>query len=290
MIADYRTALLDHPILDREEELRLLRTATQHESSRSRQRAAGRLAQHNMRLVWSIVRKYTPPNNMSHEHLFAVGLLGLYKAIQKFDVGRKLRLSTYATNWIRQAITREIEDFGHTIRIPSHMNQAIARENRVRAELSALTGNAPSEEELSEALGVKPKEISFYREVRTRCHANLSLNSPARAGDPDGPTLGDTLSSETNGPEDELPHLFDERHADTANLKRAIERLPPEHARIIRARYGLGDVPPKSLRELGEELGTSPERVRQKQFTATENLARQLIAARSRKLQAPMSG
>ena len=283
MIADTRADLLDHPVLSRVEESRLLKIVTHSDSPRQRERAVERLARHNMRLVESIARKYSPPSSMSRDHLFAAGLEGLHKAIRKFDLSKNVRLSTYATNWIRQSVTREIEDFGHTIRIPSHMNQAISRERRARTELSSWTGTEPSDEKLAEPLGVKPDQIDFYREVKTRCHYNPSLDTPTNPANPNGPRLGEELPSEDSSPDASLPHLFDERYQTAAELREAIQELPDVYAKIVRDRFGLSDRPAKSLREVGDELGISPERVRQKQLKATEILYQKIVAARSRR-------
>lgn len=278
VLQDAPARLLDHGILTRGQELRLLRRATLSRDCREKKRATDQIASSNMRLVASIAAKYSPPQSLTGEDLFAAGCQGLYRAIQKFDVDRGFRFSTYATRWIRQSISRAIEDSGSTIRVPSHMHQKVARASRARTDLSATLGEPPDSAVLADYLGVRSDEVEFYRTVTARCGPHVTLDEPLSE---DGTKLSESLSDPKAYTEGSLPHLFNQKAADLEALPAALDHLKPEYRHIIVSRYGLGDSEPRTLRTLANELGLSQERVRQKQIRATEALLQYMIAARS---------
>lgn len=271
--------LMSHPLLDKNEERNLLRGVAQAPTKKQRDRAAHQLAACNMRLVDSVARKYLPPGTMTHQDLFDAGCEGLSRAIQKFDLDKDVRFSTYATYWIQQSITRELENSSRPIRVPAHLHQKIARALRASNTLSLATGHNPTATELAGHLGVPVEEVDSYYKVRARCSETRSLQSQITE---DGRELQDTIPDQETCAEDLLPALFDERTADALLLQQAVEALPETQRHIIRARYGLDGEKPKSLREVSEELGISSERVRQRQLTAIDELYRNLVAAKSR--------
>ena len=271
--------LLNHGLLQPDEERYLLRDVARAPTRRRRDRAAGRLAASNMRLVDSVARKYFPPGTMSHEDLFEAGCEGLYRAIRKFDPDRGVKFSTYATYWIRQAIARELENYSRPIRLPAHLHQKIARAIRTASDLSLTSGHAPSKEELADHLGVTVQDVDSYHNVRKRCSETRSMNSPITE---DGREFAEVMPDGAKCAEDHLPHLFDEQTSDALLLHQALDTLSETERHIVRARYGLDGKEPKTLAYLSKELGISAERVRQRQLNATDKLYRKLVAAKSR--------
>lgn len=270
---DQHRHLLVHGLLSATAERRLFeRLADPSISPQEHRRIEAKIARSNMRLVEKIARTYTPPGTLTHEDLFAAGCRGLLRAIEKFDVSLRYRFSTYATRWIRQAINRELEDTSHTIRVPSHMHQKIARARRAQASLAATTGSEPSKKELANELGVDPAEVDFYDVVSRRCVANLSLDAPLlEDGEPLHAILPDPASTGPHGP---LPDLLDPAGEHAHVLDEVIDTLPADLAEIIRGRYGLGQphAKAKTLDELGRDFGVSKERIRQKQLKALDLL------------------
>ena len=216
----------------------------------------------NSRLVISVAKKYMG-RGVPFLDLIQEGNIGLIRATKKFDYRRGHKFSTYATWWIRQAVTRAIADQGRTIRVPVHMGDQINKLLRVQHQLTQRLGRDPSVEELAEALEVPPKKVENMIQVARR---PLSLETPT--DDEEDSVLGDFIE------DDEAPHPDDTA---TYNLLRehlteVMDSLPPREVRILQLRYGLLDGQAYTLEEVGRKMGVTRERVRQIEAQALSRL------------------
>jgi len=216
----------------------------------------------NSRLVISIAKKYMGLG-VPFLDLIQEGNIGLMRAAKKFDYRRGFKFSTYATWWIRQAITRALADQSRTIRVPVHMGDQISRMMRVQHQLKQHLSRDPSVEEIAEALATTPKKVEAMIQASRR---PLSLQTPV--GDEEEEVLGDFI-------EDREAQSPDE--ATTYNLLREqvdafLEHLPPREARILQLRYGLLDGKVLTLNEVGRRMGITRERVRQIEAQALKRL------------------
>ena len=218
----------------------------------------------NSRLVISVAQKFTG-RGVPFIDLIQDGNIGLMRAVKKFDHSRGYKFSTYATWWIRQAITRSVANQGRTIRLPAYMNDQIVKMNWTREKLTKELERDPSVEELASALEVTPKKLQFMRRVANQ---TLSLNKPKY--DEDDAEFGDFVpDADAPGPEESAA-----QSVLRIAIDRVFERLPPREARVLRMRYGLDGKKPHTLKEVGDKLGVSRERVRQIESRAKRRFRR----------------
>ena len=216
----------------------------------------------NSRLVISVAKKYMG-RGVPFLDLIQEGNIGLIRATKKFDYRRGHKFSTYATWWIRQAVTRAIADQGRTIRVPVHMGDQINKLLRVQHQLTQRLGRDPSVEELAEALDVPPKKVENMIQVARR---PLSLETPT--DDEEDSVLGDFIEDDDSPPPDESAtyNLLRE------HLQEVLNTLPPREVRILQLRYGLLDGQAYTLEEVGRKMGVTRERVRQIEAQALSRL------------------
>jgi len=216
----------------------------------------------NSRLVISVAKKYMG-RGVPFLDLIQEGNIGLIRATKKFDYRRGHKFSTYATWWIRQAVTRAIADQGRTIRVPVHMGDQINKLLRVQHQLTQRLGRDPSVEELAIALDVPPKKVENMIQVARR---PLSLETPT--DDEEDSVLGDFIEDEEAPPPDDSAtyNLLRE------HLEEVLNGLPPREVRILQLRYGLLDGQAYTLEEVGRKMGVTRERVRQIEAQALSRL------------------
>jgi len=216
----------------------------------------------NSRLVISVAKKYMG-RGVPFLDLIQEGNIGLIRATKKFEYQRGHKFSTYATWWIRQAVTRAIADQGRTIRVPVHMGDQINKLLRTQHQLTQKLGRDPTVEEMAEALEVPPKKVENMIQVARR---PLSLETPT--DDEEDSVLGDFIEDdEAPPPDDTATYNLLREHLDEV-----LETLPPREVRILQLRYGLQDGQAYTLEEVGRKMGVTRERVRQIEAQALQRL------------------
>jgi RNA polymerase primary sigma factor len=248
-----------YPLLTAAEEVELAKRV-----ERGDREAKDRMINSNLRLVISIAKRYQG-HDLPLLDLIQEGIIGLIRAVEKFDWRKGFKFSTYATWWIRQAVQRGVANKSRTIRIPVHISEREQRLRRAERDLRAKLGREPDEKEVAKEAKLPLKQV---REVRAAARAVTSLDRPV--GDEGDATYGDIVAREhAPAPEDEVRVSLGHEA-----LHRAIAELPDREREVVKLRYGLdGDADPASLEEIGRRMGITRERVRQIEAEALERLA-----------------
>jgi len=244
---------------------RLLTPAEERELARRKdlgdEGAKQRLIESNLRLVMSITRNYTRAE-VPLLDLIQEGNLGLIRAVEKFDYKLGYKLSTYATWWIRQSITRALADQGRTIRLPVHVAEQVRRVMRARRQLAQRLNRDPSNEEIGKEAGFPVERVEELFELVTD---PVSLETPVG----DGESLYADLIEDERA---ESPSALTDSNARTVELRDALEALEPRMRHVVSRRFGLDGEQPQTLEDLGSELGITRERVRQIETRALRQL------------------
>ena len=244
------------PLLTREEERELARRKDEGDEEAKR-----RLIESNLRLVMAITRNYTKAN-VPLLDLIQEGNLGLIRAVEKFDYRLGYKLSTYATWWIRQAITRALADQGRTIRLPVHVADQVRRLLRARRQLAQKLNREPTLAELAREAQQSEERVRELLELREN---PVSLETPVG----DGESLYGDLIEDVNSL---APHEQSAEQARGRELAGALEQLNPRMRRVLSLRFGLDGDAPQTLEEVGSQLGITRERVRQLETRALRDL------------------
>jgi RNA polymerase primary sigma factor len=250
------------PLLTREEELEYAKKAKAGDK-----KALKKLIESNLRFVVSVAKKYLGCGLPLHD-LIAEGLLGLIEAARRFDPDKGVKFISYAVWWIRQSIMQALAQQTGAVKIPVKQAVLVNKITRSYGELLKKLGREPTTEELAEYLGMEPKDIE---RLTTVCQLPLSLDTPI--GEEEDITFKDFLKGAgTAEVEEKVVHEELKQ-----NIKEMLEQLTPQEKKIIIMRFGLGGEEPKTLREIGEKLGISRERVRQLETRAKKKMKEQAL-------------
>ena len=255
----YLREIAETPLLTHDQEIDLAKRVEDGDLQ-----AVQQFVRANLRLVVSIAKRYVN-RGLTLLDLIQEGNIGLMRAVQKYDWRKGFRFSTYATWWIRQAITRAIADQSRTIRLPVHMGDSISRYRKTLNQLAQSMGRQPTPEEVAEAMEVAPEKIHQIVQAAQR---TISLETPI--GNEDDTSLGDLIADEVS----ETPYEAASESMLKRDVSSALDTLSARERLVLQLRFGLGQGHQHTLAEVGEQLQISRERVRQIENEALQKLRR----------------
>jgi RNA polymerase primary sigma factor len=255
-VQSYLKEIATVSLLSAQDEVRLAKLI-----ERGDQRAKHALIEANLRLVVSIAKRHVG-RGLTLLDLIQEGNMGLIRAVEKFDWRKGFKFSTYATWWIRQAISRAITDQGRTIRVPVHMADVMSRVTRTRQDLAQQLGRDPTPAEIGRILKMKPDKVE---EVQRLSRETVSLEAPIGEAEA---TLSDFIEDEDTPQPDKI--AGDKLMKD--DVARVLDGLPERERRILELRYGLTGEEPMTLEEVGKRLGVTRERIRQMELKTLRRL------------------
>jgi RNA polymerase primary sigma factor len=259
----YLREINETPLLNAKQEKDLARRIELGDSE-----ARDQMVRANLRLVVNIARSYTG-KGLALQDLIEEGNLGLLRAVEGFDPDMNTRFSTYASYWIKQSIKRALVNTAKTIRIPAYMVELLSKWRRATAKLNDELGRAPTQEEIARHLNLPKKKLNIIKKA-IRVYNSTPQTDQAETGW----SLGEMLTDDrTKTPDNEMVEADDLSH-----VLQLLDKMEPREATILRMRFGLDDQEPKTLKEIGESLGLTRERVRQIESEALAKLAESLQA------------
>jgi len=256
-IREYLKEIGSIPLLTQEQEQDLAKRKSEGDAE-----AGKKLVEANLRLVVSIAKRYTG-RGMSFLDLVQEGNIGLMKAVEKFDYTKGYRLSTYATWWVKQSVTRALADQSRTIRLPVHMVEAVNRIRKAQRALAVKLGREPSNEEIGKEVGMSEKRVT---ELMQSSGDTVSLETPV--GDEDGSNLGDFVADDSNASTEEKAESVFLRE----EIEQMLQGLNPREREVIILRFGLESGHPLTLEEVGKRFNVTRERIRQIETAALRKL------------------
>ncbi len=256
-IREYLKEIGSIPLLTQEQEQNLAKRKSEGDAEAGR-----KLVEANLRLVVSIAKRYTG-RGMSFLDLVQEGNIGLMKAVERFDYTKGYRLSTYATWWVKQSVTRALADQSRTIRLPVHMVEAVNRIRKAQRALAVKLGREPSNEEIGKEVGMSEKRVT---ELMQSSGDTVSLETPV--GDEDGSNLGDFVADDSNASTEEKAESVFLRE----EIEQMLQGLNPREREVIILRFGLESGHPLTLEEVGKRFKVTRERIRQIETAALRKL------------------
>lgn len=256
-IREYLKEIGSIPLLTQEQEQDLAKRKSEGDAE-----AGKKLVEANLRLVVSIAKRYTG-RGMSFLDLVQEGNIGLMKAVEKFDYTKGYRLSTYATWWVKQSVTRALADQSRTIRLPVHMVEAVNRIRKAQRALAVKLGREPSNEEIGKEVEMSEKRVT---ELMQSSGDTVSLETPV--GDEDGSNLGDFVADDSNASTEEKAESVFLRE----EIEQMLQGLNPREREVIILRFGLESGHPLTLEEVGKRFKVTRERIRQIETAALRKL------------------